>query len=160
MEWESDSPCCSHTYPRQAHRVWGLWGHTRARAAIDCGEADQEEVREETAVGSACGGKLCSMEARRYCWVTGSGWSHHRSLSLSPQATISSWTRGWPIKRLMHWTPSRTPGGPLCAWLAEQQIRTPGKGARYVPEQLELQKKTEERSLLITSSKRLEERLR
>ena len=30
------------------------------RAAVDCGEKDQKEVREETVVGNACGGKLGS----------------------------------------------------------------------------------------------------
>ena len=28
------------------------------RAAVDCGEMDQADVREETVVGNACGGKL------------------------------------------------------------------------------------------------------
>ena len=30
------------------------------RAAVDCGEMDQADVREETVVGNACGGKLGS----------------------------------------------------------------------------------------------------
>ena len=30
------------------------------RAAVDCGEVDQGDVREETVVGKACGGKLGS----------------------------------------------------------------------------------------------------
>ena len=30
------------------------------RAAADCGETDQGDVREETVVGNACGGKLGS----------------------------------------------------------------------------------------------------
>ena len=29
-------------------------------AAVDCGETDQGDVREETVVGNACGGKLGS----------------------------------------------------------------------------------------------------
>ena len=29
----------------------------QARAALDCGETDQGEVREETVVGDVCGGK-------------------------------------------------------------------------------------------------------
>ena len=37
--------------------VEGLWSNPRARAAVDCGEMDQEEVKEETVVGNACGGK-------------------------------------------------------------------------------------------------------
>ena len=37
---------------------WGLWSNLRARAAVDCGETDRGDAREETAVGNACGGKL------------------------------------------------------------------------------------------------------
>ena len=37
--------------------VWGVWSDPRARAAVDCGETDQRDVREETVVGNACGGK-------------------------------------------------------------------------------------------------------
>ena len=37
--------------------VWGVWSNPRARAAVDCAEMDQGEVREETVVGNACGGK-------------------------------------------------------------------------------------------------------
>ena len=46
--------------------VEGLWSNPRARAAVDCGEKDQGDVREETVVGNACGGKP-GMEARRRC---------------------------------------------------------------------------------------------
>ena len=37
--------------------VWGVWSDPRLRAAVDCGETDQGEVREEIMVGNACGGK-------------------------------------------------------------------------------------------------------
>ena len=37
------------------------------RAAIDCGETDGGDVREELVVGNACGGKPGTMEARRHC---------------------------------------------------------------------------------------------
>ena len=37
--------------------VDGLWSNPRARAAVDCGEMDQGEVRKETVVGNTCGGK-------------------------------------------------------------------------------------------------------
>ena len=40
--------------------VLGLWSNPRARTAVDCGEMDQGDVREETAVGNACGGKPVS----------------------------------------------------------------------------------------------------
>ena len=38
-------------------RSLGLWSNFRARAAVDCGEMDRGDVREETVVGNACGGK-------------------------------------------------------------------------------------------------------
>ena len=34
-----------------------MWSNPRARAAVDCAETDQGEVREETVVGNAYGGK-------------------------------------------------------------------------------------------------------
>ena len=37
--------------------VQGLWSNPRARAAVDCGEMDRGDVREETVVGNVCGGK-------------------------------------------------------------------------------------------------------
>ena len=37
--------------------VWGLRSDPRERAAVDCGETDRGDVREETVMGNACGGK-------------------------------------------------------------------------------------------------------
>ena len=37
-----------------------MWSNPRARAAVDCGETDGGDVREEIVVGNACGGKLGS----------------------------------------------------------------------------------------------------
>ena len=37
--------------------VQGLWSNPRATAAVDCRETDRGDVREETVVGNACGGK-------------------------------------------------------------------------------------------------------
>ena len=34
-----------------------MWSNPKARAAVDCREMDRGEVREETVVGNACGGK-------------------------------------------------------------------------------------------------------
>ena len=34
-----------------------MWSNPRARAAVDCEETDQGDVREEIVVGNACGGK-------------------------------------------------------------------------------------------------------
>ena len=90
-----------------------------------------------------------AMEARWYWWVTCRRWSHHHSLSLptcqhqqlnNREASLSTaWctelqSRIPPrvlFKCLMPYLHSRTParGDPLCAWNAEQQRRTSGKGA-------------------------------
>ena len=37
--------------------VWGLWSNPRVRAAVDCGETDLGDVREETVKENACRGK-------------------------------------------------------------------------------------------------------
>ena len=34
-----------------------MWSNPRARAAVDCGEIDQGDVREEILVGNVSGGK-------------------------------------------------------------------------------------------------------
>ena len=61
MEGQSDSPRHRHTYPRSSGKYGGWELEFR-----DCGAipgrgllltADQGEVREETVVGNACGGK-------------------------------------------------------------------------------------------------------
>ena len=44
--------------------VWGVWSDPRARAAVDCGEKDREDVREEIVVGNAGGGKPGSHGSR------------------------------------------------------------------------------------------------
>ena len=37
-----------------------MWSNPRVRAAVDCREMDQGDVREELVVGNACGEKLGS----------------------------------------------------------------------------------------------------
>ena len=61
--------------------VQGLWSNPRARAAVDCRETDQGDVREETVVGNACGGKLGSHGSKAILLSHVLGWSHHHSLS-------------------------------------------------------------------------------
>jgi len=41
-----------------------LWNNPRARAAVDCGEMDRGDVREESVVGNACGESRAATEAR------------------------------------------------------------------------------------------------
>ena len=38
-------------------RIKGLLSNHRARAAVDCRETDQRDVKKEIVVGNACGGK-------------------------------------------------------------------------------------------------------
>ena len=110
MEWESGSPCHSHTNPRQGHgspgrcRSWelergGLWSSPQERAAVDCGETDWGGVREVTVVGNPCGGKLGRHGSKAIRWLTRRGWSHHHRL-FSPHASTGSWT----MERLAHQT--------------------------------------------------------
>ena len=77
--------------------IQGLWSNPRARAAVDCRETD---VREETVVGNACGGKPGSHGSKVILLSHTWGWSHHHSPL--PQASTSSWT----IQRLIHQTPA------------------------------------------------------
>ena len=44
--------------------VKGLWSNPRVKAADDCRETDGGELREETEVGNACGGKLGSHRSK------------------------------------------------------------------------------------------------
>ena len=39
----------------------------QGRAAADCGETGRGDVREETVVGNACGGKPGSHGSKQYC---------------------------------------------------------------------------------------------
>ena len=47
--------------------VWGVWSDPMARAAVDCGETDGGEGREETMMGRPVEESWAAMEARRYC---------------------------------------------------------------------------------------------
>ena len=111
MEWESDSPCHSHTYPRQGCRSPGrrsswelefrdcgaipVWG-----AASDCGEADQGDVRGDS-------GEKCLWRKAGQPWKQGDtaesrvGGGAITIASLPTYASIGSWT----IERLAHWRP-------------------------------------------------------
>ena len=60
-------PYIPQTVQWLAAGIQGLWSNPRARAAVDCGEMDQGDVREETVMGNVCGGKQEAMEAKRCC---------------------------------------------------------------------------------------------
>ena len=44
-----------------------MWSNPRARAAIDCGETDGGDMREEIVVGKPVEESQAAKEARRYC---------------------------------------------------------------------------------------------
>ena len=44
--------------------VWGMWSNPRARGAVDCGEMDLGDVREEIVVGNAYRGEPGSHESK------------------------------------------------------------------------------------------------
>ena len=156
MEWESDSPCHSHTYPGQGsrsparHSSWKLEHQIVEQFQGEgCCWLWQERPRRRE--GGNCGGK-CLWQKARQPWKQDDTAGAITIASLSPQASTGSWT----VERLTHQTPdctelqSRTPsrvflevtdalnyrvgppasGASLCAWHDEQQWRTPGKGDR------------------------------
>ena len=93
MEWESDSPCHSHTYPVQ--ESWSPGRDSSWELELrDCAAIPgwgvvltMERWIEQMWVRSSWWEMLveksqAAMEARRYCWVTRRGWNYHHSLSL------------------------------------------------------------------------------
>ena len=115
------SSCCSHMYPRQGHRS------PRRCSSLELEFRDCGAIRgwgllltAERWTKGMWGRRLwwempveegqAATEARWHCWVTGSGWSHHHSLSLpTPQ----------------HWQLNNREAGPSSTWHTELQSRTP-----------------------------------
>ena len=66
---------------------------------------------------------------------------------------------GYPFKFLMHQPTEEYPsqGGPSVCLMCQTTVKDPGKGALYVPELVELQRKTIQRGLLIASYQRVKE---
>ena len=80
-----------------------MWNSPGARAAVDCGEMDGGDVREEIVLGMPVEESRAAMGARRSCRVTCRGWSDRHRLSLPTQpAPAAEQERGWPIKRLAY----------------------------------------------------------
>ena len=112
MEWESDSPCCSHTYPGQEcqspgrRSCWELefrdWGAIPEQALLLIAERGIEGMWGRRSWWEMLVEESqAAMEARGYCWVMHRGWSHYHSLSLPTHTSIQSWT----IESLAHETP-------------------------------------------------------
>ena len=142
MEWESDSPCHSHTYPRQGckspRRCSGQelkfrncgaipgWGLLLTGARPTEGTWGRRLWWEMSVEESQA-----AMEARRYCWVMHRGWSHHHSLSLPTyQHQELNNRQAGPSNPWLHWTTEQDPtqGAPLRAWYADLQNKTPAMG--------------------------------
>ena len=140
MEWDSDSPCHSHTYPGQErwspgrHNGWELefreqsWGE-------GCCWLWRDRLR--ACEGGDHAGKCWWRKARQQ-WKQGNTAESHVGdgaiiiVSLSPHASISSWT----IERLAHQTHDalnyRVEPHPGCSfkWLmCQTKSRTPARGA-------------------------------
>ena len=109
MEWESDSPCRSHTHPGEGHGSPGRYSSWELEFR-DCGAIPGQGLpmtaeREIEGMWRRLWREIpveeswAAMEARWYCWATCSGWSHHHSLS-PLQAIIGSWM----IERMVHQT--------------------------------------------------------
>ena len=156
MEWESDSPCHSHTDPGQGRRSPGrhsteswTWGIVEQAQGEGCCWVQRD--RPSRCDEGDCGGKCLWRKARQPRKQGNTAESRVGGKAIttayfSPHTSIGSWT----IERLAHQMPeslnyrvgshpgcpfkcpiqSSTParGGLLCAWCTKQQRRTPGKG--------------------------------
>ena len=125
MEWESDSPCHSHTDPRHGRRSpgrcrswqlkfrdygaipgWGLLLTVEKWIEGMWGRRLWWEMPVEE--------RRATMEAKSYCWVMHRGWGHHHSLSL-------------PTHKHLQLKNRET--GPSNAWYTELKSRTPARAA-------------------------------
>jgi len=133
MEWESDSPCHSHTHPRDGCRSSGRRSSWQLEYR-DCGAIPGRvlllttERRSDGMWGRRLGWEMpveeCrqgAMEARWYFWFNHRGRSHLHSLSLPTQHH----------QQLNNWE-----AGPSSTWLTELQGRTSAIGSPYVPDVL------------------------
>ena len=148
MEWESDSPCRSHAYPRQEYwspgRRSGWQLEFRDYEAIaGRGLLLSVERQIERIWGRRSWWEMqvekrqAVMQARRYCWVTCMGWSHHHSpfLPTRQHRQLNNREAG----QLNTWRTelqSRTPtqNAPFSDWCADLHSWTPARGLLYMPD--------------------------
>ena len=119
MEWESDSPCHSHTHPRQGCRSPGRCRSWQLESR-GCGEIPGQGLllTAERRIEGMWGRRLrwqmpveesqAAMEAGQYRWITRMGWSHHQSLSLPT---------------CQHWQLNNRKSGPSSTWCTKLQSR-------------------------------------
>ena len=80
------------------------------RAAVDCGETDRGEMREEIVGGNACGGKPGSHGSKAILLSHALGGGAITTASLSPYAASAAEKQSsWPIKSLATELKSRIP---------------------------------------------------
>ena len=75
---------------RLGARVWEVWSDPRAKAAVDFGEMDQGEVREEVVMGIACWRKGGQPRKQGDTAKSCIGGGAITITSLSPHASIHS----------------------------------------------------------------------
>ena len=143
MEWESDSPSHSYTYPKQGCRspegtAGGSWSLGIVEQTQGEGCCWLWRDRSRGCKGGDGGGKCLWREAGQP-WKQGNTAESHIEdgtiaiASLSPAGSISSWT----IERLAHQIPDApTQGTPLSDWCTTQQSRAPPRVPLQVPDKL------------------------
>ena len=126
MEWESDSPCRSHTYPGQGHWSPGKCSGWELENR-NCGAIPGRGLllTAERWIEGMWGRRLwweilveesqAAMKTRQYCWVRHRGWSHH--------ALLTPW----------HQQLSNREASPSNAWCPELQSRIPPRVPLKVP---------------------------
>ena len=138
MEWESGSPCNSHTYPdRDAGPLEGAAAGSWSLGIVEQSQGEGSCWLQRDALrgceGGDCGGKYLWRKAGKP-WKQGNTANSHVGggaitiASLAPHTSMAAeQQRGWPIKCLMHWTTEKDPtqGAPLGAWCTSLQSRTP-----------------------------------
>ena len=146
MEWESDSPCHSGTYPRQGHKSprrrssWDL-------ELRDCGAIPGQRLllTVERQIEGMWGRRLwwempveesqAAMEARRYCWVTRGG----VAITIAPLPTGQC--HSWTLERLAPQAPEALNyrvgphlGCPFKCLMSKTTVEDPTRGPLSVPD--------------------------
>ena len=146
MEWESDSPCHSHTCPRHGHWSPGRWSGWKlefrdCRVIPGWGLLLTAERWIEGMQGRRLWWEMpveeswAAMEERRYCSVTHSRWSHHYSLSPRTSQHRQMNNRGvgpsnaWCTELQSRTPPPTPPGCPFKCLMPDLRSRTPARGA-------------------------------
>ena len=120
MEWESDSPCCSLTHPRQdagplEGAAAGSWGLEIVEQSQSKGCCSLQRDRSRGCEGRGLGGK-CQWRKARQPWKQGSNAKSHVA---GGAITIAF------LPTCQHQQLNDTDAGPSNTWRTELQSRTP-----------------------------------